>query len=70
MNYWPKIEKQWEGNLAAFGRDIGVSRQLVNLWKRQGYVPAKYATKLQQVTGGKVSAMEVVLLANRKLGAR
>jgi hypothetical protein len=70
VSYWPKIEKLYDGNLAKFGRDVGVSRQLAYVWRKQGYVPAKYAMKMQKVTGGTVSAMEVVLLANRKVGAR
>lgn len=63
MSYWHKIDKRYEGNMAKFARDMGVSRQLVFAWRKQGYIPVKRARKVERVMGGVVSAMEVMSAA-------
>lgn len=37
-----------------------MSRQLVSTWVRQGYIPARWAPTIEQATGGKISALEVM----------
>lgn len=63
MSYWKKIEKKYDGNMAAFARDIGVSRAVVNQWRRDGRIPAKRAMQVEKLMGGVVSAMEVLKTA-------
>lgn len=47
-----------------------VSRQSVHSWKAKGYIPAKFALKVELVTDGVVSANEVLVAATEAEIAR
>lgn len=42
---------------------IPVSRQNVHQWKQRGYIPAKFALKVEVATKGAVTANEVLVAA-------
>lgn len=52
-------------------RRCNVTRQMVNQWKKNGYIPAIHAIKVEEASGGIVLAKQVIEEANAVLsGAR
>lgn len=49
---------------------VSVSRQNVHQWVKQGYIPAKYALKVEVATNGYVTANEVLVSASEAEEAR
>jgi DNA-binding transcriptional regulator YdaS (Cro superfamily) len=41
-------------------RLLGTYRQVVANWKKAGYIPAKWALRVEEKTGGKIKAEEVL----------
>lgn len=39
---------------------VYASRQLLYAWRKQGYMPARYALKVHEMTRGEVSAQEII----------
>ena len=67
------IENPLDAVVALFGtsaeaaRRIGVDRRHFSFWKGRGYIPSAWAARIEEVTGGKVKALDVVIYCgNRK----
>jgi hypothetical protein len=48
------------GGLSAAARAFEVDRQVVHSWRKRGYIPPRYAYVTEEVTGGAVTAKEVI----------
>ena len=48
------------GSQAEVARRLGVDRAVVSNWIKAGYVPARWAMEVEQVTGGEIGAVEVL----------
>jgi alanine-glyoxylate transaminase / serine-glyoxylate transaminase / serine-pyruvate transaminase len=48
------------GSQAEVARRFRLDRAVVNNWVKSGYVPARWAVEVEHVTGGQVSAVEVL----------
>ena len=48
------------GSQAEVARRFTLDRAVVNNWVKSGYVPARWAMEVEQVTGGDVSAADVL----------
>lgn len=66
MSYWEVIAVEYGGNWSWFARDMGVSRQVLNHWRRRGVIPAKHAMTVQRVMRGKVTAQQVLECAAQR----
>ena len=44
---------------------VGVTRQAINLWMRNGFISAKYVVRVSAATGGLVSTNELLIEAER-----
>jgi alanine-glyoxylate transaminase/serine-glyoxylate transaminase/serine-pyruvate transaminase len=52
------------GSQAEVARRLRLDRAVVNNWVKSGYVPARWAVEVEQVTGGDVRAVDVLNEAN------
>src|SRR5512132_2992379 len=52
------------GSQAEVARRFRVDRAVVNNWVKSGYVPARWAMEVEHVSGGQVSAVEILNEAN------
>ena len=48
------------GSQAEVARRFCLDRAVVNNWVKSGYVPARWAMEVEQVTGGEIAAVEVL----------
>lgn len=48
------------GNKARLAEAIGVTRQAVNSWKNDGFIPAGSAVEIERITDGKFRAIDLV----------
>jgi alanine-glyoxylate transaminase/serine-glyoxylate transaminase/serine-pyruvate transaminase len=48
------------GSQAEVARHFRLDRAVVNNWVKSGYVPARWAMEVEQVTGGEIAAVEVL----------
>jgi alanine-glyoxylate transaminase/serine-glyoxylate transaminase/serine-pyruvate transaminase len=48
------------GSQAEVARRFRLDRAVVNNWVKSGYVPARWAMEVEQVTGGQIAAVEVL----------
>ena len=48
------------GNQASMGRELGVTRQAITLWKIAGSVPPGNAVEIERLTEGKFKAVDLV----------
>ena len=48
------------GSQAEVARRFRIDRAVVNNWVKSGYVPARWATEVEHVTGGQIAAVEVL----------
>ena len=48
------------GSQAEVARRFRLDRAVVNHWVKSGYVPARWAMEVEQVTGGEIAAVEVL----------
>lgn len=63
--YWTKLMRLNDNSQAQIARSLGVSRALVNVWWKQGYIPEKRSIEIERATQGLVSSMEVLVEADR-----
>lgn len=50
------------GVIAAYARDLGIDSRIVSWWKAHDRpVPAVYAERTEEVTGGHVTAVDIVV---------
>lgn len=50
MSQWTDLFEQ-RGIQSRLAREFQISRQAVNAWKKNAYVPAEHATKFELLTG-------------------
>ena len=48
------------GSQAEVARRFSLDRAVVNNWVKSGYVPARWAMEVEQVTNGEVTAAEIL----------
>jgi alanine-glyoxylate transaminase/serine-glyoxylate transaminase/serine-pyruvate transaminase len=48
------------GSQAEVARRFRLDRAVINTWMKSGYVPARWAMEVEQVTGGQIAAVEVL----------
>ena len=48
------------GSQAEVARRFSLDRAVVNNWVKSGYVPARWAIEVERVSGGAISAVEVL----------
>src|SRR5919206_3072216 len=58
------------GSQADVARRFRLDRAVVNNWVKSGYVPARWAMEVEHVTGGQVSAVEILNEANARKPVR
>jgi alanine-glyoxylate transaminase/serine-glyoxylate transaminase/serine-pyruvate transaminase len=58
------------GSQADVARAFQLDRAVVNNWVKSGYVPARWATEVERVTQGRVSAVEILTEASAKKPVR
>jgi len=58
------------GSQAAVARALQVDRAVVNHWVKVGYVPARWATEVERVTGSRIAAVDVLDAASAKKPVR
>ena len=58
------------GSQAEVARRFRLDRAVVNNWVKSGYVPARWAMEVENVTGGQVSAVEILNEANARKPVR
>jgi alanine-glyoxylate transaminase / serine-glyoxylate transaminase / serine-pyruvate transaminase len=58
------------GSQAEVARRFRVDRAVVNNWVKSGYVPARWAMEVEHVTGGQVSAVDILNEANARKPVR
>lgn len=56
-------------NLSIAARDLGIPRQQLHTWKRQGFIPYKRGPFIEEKTQGKIKAIEVYLAAGNRINA-
>ncbi|MCX7960510.1 MAG: aminotransferase class V-fold PLP-dependent enzyme [Burkholderiales bacterium] len=54
------------GSQAEVARAFQVDRAVVHHWVKTGYVPARWAGEVERLTGGRISALEVIQEASAK----
>ena len=56
-----KLDKviQWAGSISALGRELGVTRQAAQKYRRRDWLPDEHAAAVEEKTGGKIKAEEV-----------
>jgi len=54
------------GSQAEVARRFRLDRAVVNNWVKSGYVPARWAMEVEHVTGGQISAVEILNEANAR----
>src|SRR5215217_1349907 len=52
------------GSQAEVARRFRLDRAVVNNWVKSGYVPARWAMEVEHVTGGDITAVEILNEAN------
>jgi len=69
--YWGKLLKL-HGSQAELAEALGESRQLVHSWWKRGFIPERRGMEVERLTGGVVSAAEVLVEADRlkRMGLR
>ncbi|HKI65479.1 MAG TPA: aminotransferase class V-fold PLP-dependent enzyme [Burkholderiales bacterium] len=58
------------GSQADVARAFQLDRAVVNNWVKSGYVPARWATEVERVTQGRITAVEVLTEASAKKPVR
>jgi alanine-glyoxylate transaminase / serine-glyoxylate transaminase / serine-pyruvate transaminase len=58
------------GSQADVARAFQLDRAVVNNWVKSGYVPARWATEVERVTQGRISAVEILTEASAKKPVR
>jgi alanine-glyoxylate transaminase/serine-glyoxylate transaminase/serine-pyruvate transaminase len=58
------------GSQAEVARRFRLDRAVVNNWVKSGYVPARWAMEVEHVTGGEVTAVEILNEANARKPVR
>ena len=58
------------GSQAEVARRFRLDRAVVNNWVKSGYVPARWAMEVENVTGGEVSAADILNEANARKPVR
>ena len=51
---------EWAGGVNALGRVLDIDHSNVCHWKRTGKVPAKHAVTIEQMTKGKIKAVDLL----------
>jgi len=46
-------------NISAAARELGVKRQTLQLWKRQGFIPYKMGSTIEEKTAGQIKATDI-----------
>jgi alanine-glyoxylate transaminase / serine-glyoxylate transaminase / serine-pyruvate transaminase len=54
------------GSQAEVARRLSIDRAVVSHWIKMGYVPARWAMEIEQLTGGSISAVEILNEANAR----
>ncbi len=54
------------GTQAEVARRFRLARAVVNNWVKTGYVPARWAMEVEQVTDGQIPAVEILSEANTR----
>lgn len=54
------------GSQADVARRFSLDRAVVNNWVKSGYVPARWAMEVEQVTGGNITAADILNEANER----
>jgi len=54
------------GSQAEVARRFRLDRAVVNNWVKSGYVPARWAMEIEHVTGGAISALDILNEANAR----
>lgn len=58
------------GSQAEVARAFQLDRAVVNNWVKSGYVPARWATEVERVTQGRISAVDILTEASAKRPVR
>ncbi|MBI4207801.1 MAG: helix-turn-helix domain-containing protein, partial [Betaproteobacteria bacterium] len=58
------------GSQAEVARRLRLDRAVVNYWVKSGYVAARWAMEIEHVTGGQISAAEILSEANARKPVR
>src|SRR6185295_15653011 len=58
------------GSQAEVARRFRLDRAVVNNWVKSGYVPARWAMEVEHVTGGHISAADILNEANARKPVR
>jgi len=58
------------GSQAEVARRFRLDRAVVNNWVKSGYVPARWAMEIEHVTGGQISAVDILNEANARKPVR
>src|SRR5687767_13394000 len=58
------------GSQAEVARRFRLDRAVVNNWVKSGYVPARWAMEVEHVTGGEISAVDILNEANARKPVR
>ena len=58
------------GSQADVARAFQLDRAVVNNWVKSGYVPARWATEVERVTQGRITAVEILTEASAKKPVR
>ena len=69
MNCAEKMVEMF-GSQAELARAFQLDRAVVNNWVKSGYVPARWATEVERLTQGRISAVEVLTEASVKKPVR
>ena len=58
------------GSQAEVARTFQLDRAVINNWVKSGYVPARWATEVERVTQGRISAVDILTEASAKRPVR
>lgn len=64
MTLLDKLFAYFDGNKSETSRQLGQSRQTINNWCRQGYIPHKQGKLIEKRTKGHIKAIDVWEEAN------
>ena len=53
-------------SISAASTELGISRQLIEMWVKRGFIPFKRGEYIEQKTGGKITRYEIWEAAGKK----